>query len=70
MKTVTLVYLINGSRIEFVFDSMGDMLSCKINGAERIECGDAIDNALTVVTEAGHNIQRDISEAFESEAAG
>ena len=63
-KTIRLCYPLK-SKLEFVFDDSGDILSFKINDVDLSDNGDAIENGLAAVAEAGFYIQGDISEAFE-----
>lgn len=63
-RTVKLTYNLK-SKIEMIINEHGDHLFLFIDGNDRTENGDAWEHAITAVTEAGHNIQRDISVAFE-----
>lgn len=64
-QTVTVEYEIKGQRLAFEFDHAGDLVTFAINDIDRSDDGDAIESALAAVAEAGHKIQRDISDAFD-----
>jgi len=64
-RYIQLQYEIKGQKIEFEFDEFGDIQSLFINGVDRSQDGQAIDNTLVAVTDAGHNIGADLSEAID-----
>jgi hypothetical protein len=56
-----LEYTVGNQQLVFWFNQDGDLISYHLNGNDQSENGEAIEHALTVVAEAGHNIQKDIS---------
>ena len=64
-KKVEISYNIGSKSLELGFDDYGDFLSLKINGVDRSQDGDAIDAVIAAISEAGHDLQQDISDAFE-----
>lgn len=64
MRTVKLTYNLK-SLIEMIWSEHGDPIELLINGNNRTEDGQAWEHALMAVTEAGFNIQQDISTAFD-----
>jgi hypothetical protein len=60
MIKVRLSYYSN-ALFNWVFDEFGDIVSLHIDGVDRSEDGNAIDEALLACAEAGFDIQQDIS---------
>jgi hypothetical protein len=63
--TIFLIYRVKDDAVKFTFDRNGDCLAFSINGEDLGEDGIALDKALNAIAELGHDLQEDISNAFE-----
>jgi hypothetical protein len=59
-------YNLGHSIIRISVDRQGDFTRLTINGVDKTQDGVAHDAAIALIAEAGHNIQADISEAFDN----
>lgn len=63
-RTVELTYYVR-SKVKLIFDDSGGLVDLNIDGKNCTENGDSIDSVLQAIEDAGHDLQLDISQAFD-----